>query len=177
MCAGITVFAPLDELAVEPGTRVGVIGIGGLGHLALQFAKALNCEVTALSGTAAKSDEATLLGADHFALTSEAGTLEKLISSFDVLLATAEGDLPWNSYVALLRPGGTLWLLGMPHQPLVIDSAPLMLGRRSISGSIIVEEERDVVPSWPSSQRGRTPIRPPAVKRRSRPAAGAGAPS
>lgn len=137
MCAGITVFAPLDELHVTATTRVGVIGIGGLGHLALQFAKALGCEVTALSGSATKSDEARAFGADRFVLTSTTAAFEELAGSFDVLLATAEGDLPWTAYANLLAPRGTLWLLGIPHQPLTVDGAVLMAGRRSITGSLI----------------------------------------
>jgi uncharacterized zinc-type alcohol dehydrogenase-like protein len=137
MCAGLTVFTPLDELAVQPGTRIGVVGIGGLGHLALQFAKAFGCEVTALSGSPTKSEEAARLGADHFALTSDAEAVQRLASSFDVLLVTADGDLPWNLYLSLLRPKGTLWLLGMPQQPLVVESILLMLPSRSIKGSII----------------------------------------
>jgi len=136
MCAGITVFAPLDELGVGPGTRVGVVGIGGLGHLALQFAKALGCEVTALSGSPSKSEEAAKLGADHFVLTSDAEAVQDLASSLDVLLVTADGDLPWNLYLTLLRPKGTLWLLGMPHEPVAIESILLMVASRSVKGSI-----------------------------------------
>jgi uncharacterized zinc-type alcohol dehydrogenase-like protein len=137
MCAGITVFAPLDELGAKATKRVGVVGIGGLGHLALQFAKALGCEVTAFSRTSDKADDARRFGADHVVATCEAGALESLAGSFDLVLSTVEGDLPWNSYLNLLRPMGTLSLVGFPQKPLTLDGNLLIWGRRSIQGSTV----------------------------------------
>ena len=124
-----------EELAVGRNTRVGVIGIGGLGHLALQFAKAFGCEVTALSGTSTKADEAAQLGADHFALTSEPGAFERLASSFDVLLATADGSLPWSTYVSLLRPRGTLVVFSYVWKPEPLEMGLLHVRELNVLGA------------------------------------------
>lgn len=137
MCAGVTVYAPLEERALTPGARVGVIGIGGLGHLAIQFGRAFDCEVTAFSGTPAKEGEARALGAEHFVESRDPARFAHLARSFDLLLVTGEGDLPWTEFVELLRPRGVLWLLGIPREPLSIKAGALMIGWRSVTGSTV----------------------------------------
>ncbi|MBW2269940.1 MAG: NAD(P)-dependent alcohol dehydrogenase [Deltaproteobacteria bacterium] len=142
MCAGITTYAPFEELGLAPGARVGVIGIGGLGHLAIQFGKAFGCEVTAFSGTAAKEEEARTLGAEHFVASRDPASFAHLAGSLDLLLATADGDLPWAEYSNLLRPRGALWLVGFPSQPISIPGIALMSRRSSVTGSLMGSPEQ-----------------------------------
>ena len=109
MCAGIAVYAPLRRYA-EPSSRVGVVGIGGLGHLALQFAKALGCEVTALSSSPGKEEEARAFGADHFLLTTDQGAMEEKEFGFDLLVCTAQSGNNWGNLVMVLTKNGRLVL-------------------------------------------------------------------
>jgi uncharacterized zinc-type alcohol dehydrogenase-like protein len=135
LCAGITVYSPLHNLGVRPASRVGIIGIGGLGHLGLQFARAFGAEVTAFSTSTDKEEEARRLGADHFVNTRDNGTLKKLAGSFDLLLSTVGADQDWQSIVNGLRPKGTLCIVGVPPSPISIQAFPLIGGQKSISGS------------------------------------------
>lgn len=136
LCAGITVFTPLRHFNVRPGDRVGVIGIGGLGHLALQFARAMGCEVTAFSTSPDKENEARSLGAHHFVpITKE--NLKGLRRSQDFLLNTAMKELDWHGFVQALRPDGRLCFVGVPDRPLSLPLNLLLDARRSISGSVI----------------------------------------
>jgi uncharacterized zinc-type alcohol dehydrogenase-like protein len=135
LCAGITVYSPLHNLGVRPSSRVGVIGIGGLGHLGLQFARAFGAEVTAFSTSTDKEEEARNLGAHHFVNTRDNGTLKKLAGSFDLLLSTVGADQDWQAIVNCLRPKGTLCVVGVPPSPISIQAFPLIAGQRSISGS------------------------------------------
>lgn len=135
LCAGITVYSPLRNLGVRPSSRVGVLGIGGLGHLALQFARAFGAEVTALSSSLDKKEEALSLGAHHFVYTRETGALKKLAGCFDLLLNTANADGDWQAYVQALRPKGTLCFVGVPPAPLALPVFPLVSGQRAIAGS------------------------------------------
>jgi len=109
MCAGIAVYPPLRKYAA-PGSRVGVVGIGGLGHLALQFAKALGCEVTALSSSPAKEEAARAFGADHFLLTTDRAAMEDHEFGFDVLVCTAPAGQAWANLVMVLNKDGRLVL-------------------------------------------------------------------
>src|SRR5580658_11008836 len=104
MCAGITVYSPLRTLGINPYSRVGVIGIGGLGHLALQFARVFGAEVTAFSTSAAKEEEARKLGAHHFVNTRESKAVREVAGKFDFILTTINVDQDWNSYIQSLRP-------------------------------------------------------------------------
>lgn len=135
MGAGVTVYAPLRNHGVRPSSRVGVIGIGGLGHLGLQFAKAFGAEVTAFSTSKEKESEARELGAHHFVNTRDTGALKKVAGSFDFLLSTVNGDYDWQAYVNALRPKGILCVVGTSPSPIQIHSASLTLPQRSISGS------------------------------------------
>ena len=137
LCGGITVFTPLRIFDVDSLMRVGVIGIGGLGHLALQFARAFGCEVTAFSTTPAKEAEAKKFGAHHFAASADSAAMAKLGSSFDFLLSTVTADLDWNAYLGLLRPKGRLCIVGALEKPLTIPALPLIGGQKSVCGSNI----------------------------------------
>ena len=130
-CAGITVFAPLLQHA-RAVSRVGVIGIGGLGHLALQYARAFGCHVTAFSGSAGKANEAKRFGAHEFVSTSSPGALKTHAGTCDFLLATVSADIAWKDYLSVLRPGGTLAVLGVPPHDVQFAPLPLILGRQSI---------------------------------------------
>ncbi|KAF0095267.1 MAG: putative zinc-type alcohol dehydrogenase-like protein [Puniceicoccaceae bacterium 5H] len=111
-CGGITVFNPIMQYDVRPTQRVGVIGIGGLGHLALQFLRAWGCEVTAFSHSPDKEAEAKKFGAHHFVNTKEEGALEKLQGSFDFILSTVNVELPWEDFLKTLRPKGRFHIVG-----------------------------------------------------------------
>ena len=130
LCGGVTVYTPLRRFA-GPGSRVGVIGIGGLGHLALQFAKALGCEVTAFSRAADKEPEARRFGAAHFA------TGDPAKGSLDLILNTAHAAPDMDAYLGALRPKGVFCQLGAPPAPLVVPAMPLITGSRSVTGSAI----------------------------------------
>jgi len=135
LCAGITVYSPMRNLGVGPSSRVGIIGIGGLGHLGLQFARAFGAEVTAFSTSTDKEAEAKELGADHFVNTRDNGALKKLAGSFDLLLSTVGVDQDWQAIVNGLRPKGTLCVVGVPPSAISFHAFPLISGQRSIYGS------------------------------------------
>jgi uncharacterized zinc-type alcohol dehydrogenase-like protein len=130
-CGGIAVFAPLMRYATG-NSRVGVIGIGGLGHLALQYARALGCHVTAFSTSARKELEAKRFGADEFVDTSTPGALKARARTCDLLLSTVSTDIAWNEFLAVLRPGGKLCILGVPHRDVQFAALPLILAHQSI---------------------------------------------
>src|SRR6202046_156157 len=137
MCAGITVYSPLRNYGVRPSSRVGVIGIGGLGHLGIQFAKAFGAEVTAFSTSKEKEAEAKELGAHQFVNTRDTGALKKVAGSFDFLLSTVSADQDWQAYVSALRPKGTLCLVGASPSPVQIQGASLLQGQKAVAGSPI----------------------------------------
>lgn len=137
LCAGITVYNPLRSLGVNPSSRVGIIGIGGLGHIAVQFAKAFGAEVTAFSTSSAKEEEALELGAHNFVNTRETKALKQLAGCFDLILSTINADQDWMAYVTALRPTGTLCFLGAPPQPVSITPFSLIAGTKTITGSPI----------------------------------------
>ena len=135
-CAGITVFNPLIR-HVRANTRLGVIGIGGLGHLALQYGRALGCHVTAFSASPGKANEAKRLGADDFVNTAAPGALKAYASTCDFLLSTGTADIPWNDYVSVLRPGGKLCIVGVPSGDVRITAFPFILGQKSLVSSVV----------------------------------------
>jgi uncharacterized zinc-type alcohol dehydrogenase-like protein len=134
-CGGITVFNPIVQLGVQPTDRVGVIGIGGLGHLALQFLNRWGCEVTAFTSSASKRDEAVRMGAHHVVDSSDASQLEKLAGSLDFVMSTVNADLAWDRYLAALAPKGRLHVVGVTPSPLPVPAFSLIGGQRSVSGS------------------------------------------
>jgi alcohol/geraniol dehydrogenase (NADP+) len=134
-CGGITVFNPLVQFDVKPTDRIGVIGIGGLGHMALRFLHAWGCDVTAFSSSPDKEAEARELGANHFINSRDPNALKAAENSFDLILSTANADLDWETYIAMLRPKGKLHFVGVAPNPVSSQLFPLILGQKSISGS------------------------------------------
>jgi len=134
-CGGITVFNPIVQLGVKPTDRVGVIGIGGLGHLALQLLDAWGCEVTAFSTSPDKEAEARELGADRFVNSRDPEAIAALASSLDVIISTVNADLNWDAYIAALRPKGRLHLVGVLPSPISSQVFPMIAGQKSISAS------------------------------------------
>jgi alcohol/geraniol dehydrogenase (NADP+) len=136
MCGGSTVYSPLRRWA-RSSMRVGVVGIGGLGHLALQFASAMGCEVTAISSTPDKEAEARAFGAHRFLATREPKALLKAASSLDVILSTVFVTPDWDGLIGALRPNGVLCLVGATSEPVSAQVFPLLAGQKTISGSPI----------------------------------------
>jgi uncharacterized zinc-type alcohol dehydrogenase-like protein len=135
LCGGITVYNPLRSHGINPSSRVGVIGIGGLGHIAIQFARVFGAEVTAFSTSAAKEDEARALGAHSFVNTRETRSLKKVSGSLDFILSTVNADQDWSIYIQALRPTGTLCFVGIPPSNVSLQIFPLIAGVRSITGN------------------------------------------
>ncbi len=134
-CGGITVFNPLVQFGVKPTDQVAVIGIGGLGHMALQFLNAWGCRVTAFTSTDAKKKEALELGAHQTINSRDADEIKAAAGQFDLILSTVNVKLDWNAYVETLKPRGRLHLVGATLEPLDLAVFPLIMGQRSISGS------------------------------------------
>jgi uncharacterized zinc-type alcohol dehydrogenase-like protein len=134
-CGGSTVFNPIDTYGVKPTDRVGVIGIGGLGHLALQFLNKWGCHVTAFSSSASKHDEAKRMGAHAVVDSRDTAQMKKLASSLNFILCTANAALDWPAYIETLAPGGRLNFVGIVPKPIQTDVMPLIGAQRSISGS------------------------------------------
>lgn len=133
-CGGITVFNPIVRNGITGTHRVGVVGIGGLGHLALRFLNAWGCEVTAFSTSADKEEEARSLGADQFVNTREEGALARLAGTFDMILVTVNVPLDWENYLACLRPRGRLHFVGaVPSFSTAVF--PLISGEKTVGGS------------------------------------------
>lgn len=135
LCGGITVYRPLRTHGVNPASRVGIIGIGGLGHMGLQFARAFGAEVTAFSTSKDKEGEAMELGAHSFINTRDSGSLKKVAGSFDFLLSTVSADQDWGAYVAALRPKGVLCIVGAAPSPIPLQAAALIGAQKTVSGS------------------------------------------
>ena len=133
-CGGITVFNPIVQNGIRPTHRVGVVGIGGLGHLALRFLRAWGCEVWAFSTSADKEAEARSLGADYFVNTRDADALDKVAGVFDMILVTVNVPLDWDAYIAALAPRGRLHIVGAAPQ-VAASVFPLIAGQKSIGGS------------------------------------------
>jgi uncharacterized zinc-type alcohol dehydrogenase-like protein len=132
---GITVYNPMRIYRVNPSSRVGIVGIGGLGHLAIQFARVFGAHVTAFSTTLAKEEEARALGAHHFVHSRESKAMKEVAGSIDFILTTVNADQDWGTYVQSLRPNGSLWFVGVPPSPVTTHAFPLVSGQRTIGGS------------------------------------------
>jgi alcohol/geraniol dehydrogenase (NADP+) len=137
LCAGITVYAPFRAFNVKPTDRIGVIGIGGLGHLAIQFGKAWGCEVTAFSSSPDKEAEARKFGASKFVSSTNSKLMAETANSLDFIISTVNVDLEWANFVNCLRPDGKLCFVGIPPSDLKISVVSLLGGRRSICASPI----------------------------------------
>jgi uncharacterized zinc-type alcohol dehydrogenase-like protein len=134
-CGGITVFNPLVQFDIKPTDKVAVIGIGGLGHMALKFLNAWGCEVTAFTSSAAKKDEALQLGAHHVLNSRDEKEIKAAAGRFDYILSTVNIKLDWNLYLRTLSPRGRLHFVGATLEPLDINVFALIGGQRSVSGS------------------------------------------
>lgn len=134
-CGGLTVFNPLVQNHIHPTDRVGVIGVGGLGHLALQFMNKWGCEVTAFTSSQNKADEAKKLGAHHVVNSLDPKALDPLASSFDYIISTVNVTVDWQKYYSLLAPKGKLHLVGVALEPLPVPAFMLISGQHSITGS------------------------------------------
>jgi uncharacterized zinc-type alcohol dehydrogenase-like protein len=134
LCGGVTVFAPL-ALYAKPTDRVGIIGIGGLGHMAVKFAAAYGCDVTAFTASENKFDEARAFGANHVLTTKDPAAIKKLGGSFDLLISTVNVKLDWDAIISTLAPNGRLHVVGVVLEPIPVAAFSLILGQRSISGS------------------------------------------
>jgi alcohol/geraniol dehydrogenase (NADP+) len=134
-CGGITVFGPIVAFDVRPTDRVGVIGIGGLGHLALQFLNKWGCEVTAFTSSESKRDEALAMGAHHAVSSRDGEALARLAGAFDFILVTVNVTLDWNAYIAALAPRGRLHFVGAVLEPVPVAAFSLIGRQRSVSGS------------------------------------------
>jgi len=137
LCAGITTYSPLKRWKAGEGMKVAVVGMGGLGHVAVKIAAAMGAEVTVLSQSLSKQEDGLRFGAKHYYATSERETFKALKSSFDLILNTVSANLPLDRYLSLLRVDGTLVSVGAPSQPDTFNAFSLISGRRSMAGSPI----------------------------------------
>lgn len=135
LCGGMAVYNPLVQMDISPNARVGVIGIGGLGHLALKFSRAWGCEVAAFTSSDSKAEEATSMGAHHTINSRDSDAIKGAAGQFDLILSTVNVPLDWNAYLAALKPRGRLHMLGAVTQPLDVNLIPMMFNQLSLSSS------------------------------------------
>ena len=137
LCAGITTYSPLRHWGAGPGKAVAVVGLGGLGHMAVKIAKAMGAEVTVLSQSLRKQDDGLRLGADHYFATSEPQTFDELAGRFALIINTVSAALDISAFLQLLRTDGALVNVGAPAEPMPVAVFPLLLQRRMFAGSAI----------------------------------------
>ncbi|MFE3826637.1 NAD(P)-dependent alcohol dehydrogenase [Streptomyces sp. NPDC059092] len=137
LCAGITTYSPLKHWGAAPGKKVAVVGLGGLGHMAVKIAHALGAEVTVLSQSLRKKDDGLKLGADHYYATSDPATFADLAGTFDIVLSTVSAPLDFGAYLGLLKTGGALVNVGAPEEPVALNLFSLIGGNKTLAGSMI----------------------------------------
>ncbi|MFY0406985.1 NAD(P)-dependent alcohol dehydrogenase [Solicola sp. PLA-1-18] len=137
LCAGITTYHPLKEHGAGPGKKVGVIGLGGLGHVAVKIAKAMGAEVSVLSRTDAKKEDGLSFGADHYYATEDESVFDDLAGSFDLIVNTVGSGIPLDSFLGTLARGGVLANVGAPEDNLEVSAFSLLTNRRSLAGNMI----------------------------------------
>lgn len=137
LCAGITTYSPLRHWKIKAGDKVAVVGLGGLGHMAVKLAAAMGAEVTVLSTSEKKKADALKLGARHFINTTDSKVFETYLNHFDFMINTASGNLKIDQYVQLLKYDKTMVLVGVPETPYSLGASPLIGNRRHIAGSLI----------------------------------------
>ncbi len=137
LCAGITTYSPLKHWGVGPGKKVGIVGLGGLGHMGVKFARALGAQVVVFTTSANKVDDALRLGAHEVVISKDAEAMKKHAFSFDFILDCVSAPHDINAYLAMLTVNGNLTLVGAPEQPFPIAGFGLLFGRKSLSGSLI----------------------------------------
>ncbi|MEU6130606.1 NAD(P)-dependent alcohol dehydrogenase [Saccharopolyspora sp. NPDC047091] len=137
LCAGITTYSPLNQWHAGPGKKVAVVGLGGLGHMGVKIAAAMGAEVTVLSQSLKKKEDGLRLGASDYHATSDEATFDVLKGRFDLILNTVSAEIPVDSYLSLLRPGGAMVNVGAPGTPLSYNAFSLIAGNKSLAGSMI----------------------------------------
>ena len=137
LCAGITTYSPMRHWGVTKGKKVGVVGLGGLGHMAVKFAHALGGHVVVFTTSPKKQDDARRLGADEVVISKNANEMQKHLGSFDFILDAVSANHDIGAYINLLRRDGNITLVGAPEKPLAVPAFGLIMGRRSLSGSPI----------------------------------------
>jgi uncharacterized zinc-type alcohol dehydrogenase-like protein len=137
LCAGITTYSPLRQYGCKPGHRVGVVGLGGLGHMAVKLAASMGAEVTMLSTSRAKEADARRLGAQAFELTTNEDTFKKLAGRFDLIIDTISAPHDYNKHLRMLRTRGTMVVVGVPPEPTPVAANALIGGNRRLAGSLI----------------------------------------
>jgi uncharacterized zinc-type alcohol dehydrogenase-like protein len=137
LCAGITTYSPLRHWKVGPGQKVGIVGLGGLGHMGVKFAHALGAHVVLFTTSPGKTADARRLGADEVVVSKDADQMQKHAGSFDFILDAVSADHDINAYLTLLKLDGTLTLVGAPEKPLPVAAFNLLLPRRQFAGSAI----------------------------------------
>lgn len=137
MCAGITLYSPLRHWKAAPGMKVGIIGLGGLGHMGVKFSVAMGAETTVFSHSPHKESDARAMGAHHFVSTKDSSVLKGMKPEFDLILNTVSADIDLNPYLELLKLDGTLVMIGLSGKPYPIQAGGLLQKRRSLAGSQI----------------------------------------
>jgi uncharacterized zinc-type alcohol dehydrogenase-like protein len=137
LCAGITTYSPLKHWKVGPNQKVGIVGLGGLGHMALKFAHSFGAHVVQFTTSPSKEAEAKRLGADEVVLSKDPDAIKKHVGSFDFILDTVSANHDVQSQLFLLKRNGVLALVGAPEKPMTISAFPLLFGRRTLAGSLI----------------------------------------
>ncbi len=137
MCAGITTYSPLKRFKVGPGQKVGIVGLGGLGHMGVKIAKAMGAEVTIFSTSPSKEADAKALGADHFVVTKDPANLAPLAGTFNMILDTVSADHDVNPYINLLGLNGAMVVVGVPALPNTVHNLALIFGNKTLAGSLI----------------------------------------
>ncbi len=137
LCAGITTYSPLKRAKIKKGMKVGVVGLGGLGHMGVKIAKSMGAEVTVFSTSPSKEADAKRLGAKGFVMTKDAANFAKVAGKFDYILNTVSADIDLTPYLGSLKVGGTLGVVGAPAKPNSLSGHAIIFGRKNIAGSLI----------------------------------------
>ena len=137
LCAGITTYSPIRRWGDIEGKKVGVVGLGGLGHMGVKFAKAFGAHVAVFTTSPSKKDDALRLGADEVIISTDAEQMKKYSGSFDFILNTVSADHDINVYLGMLAMDGTITLVGAPEKPLAVSAFALIFGRKNLNGSLI----------------------------------------
>jgi uncharacterized zinc-type alcohol dehydrogenase-like protein len=147
LCAGITTYSPLRHWNVKKGDKVAVVGLGGLGHMAVKLASSMGAEVTMLSRSPGKEKDAEKLGAHHFELTTSEDNMKKMANTFDLIINTVSAKHDYSDYLNLLNTNGTMVLLGVPPEAIPVHAGNLIFGRKSLAGSLVggVKETQEML--------------------------------
>lgn len=137
LCAGITLYSPIKHFKVAPGMKVAVMGLGGLGHMGVKFAAAMGADVTVISHSPKKREDALSMGAKDFIVVKDKADLKPLKRSFDLILNTVSALIDINSYLSILKIDGTMVIIGLPDAPYAVNAGALLEGRKSLTGSMI----------------------------------------